>query len=80
MAEGEDAEEEVECWFDIEIEKYGEAGRIMFELYNKDCPKTVSNFAKLCEGKMIGKAGNLHYKRVPFHRIIPVCVFPAPHS
>lgn len=49
------------------------AGRIIFELFNHECPKTCENFKSLCtgelgNGKTTGKP--LHYKGVPFHRVI----------
>ncbi|KAL4468593.1 hypothetical protein ABPG74_005096 [Tetrahymena malaccensis] len=42
------------------------AGKIEFELYAKDVPKTAENFRALCVGY-----NNMTYKNSPFHRIIP---------
>ena len=48
-------------------------GRIVFELFKDDCPKTVENFRCLCtgekgEGRTTFKP--LHYKGTPIHRIV----------
>ncbi|KYQ92604.1 cyclophilin-type peptidylprolyl cis-trans isomerase [Tieghemostelium lacteum] len=59
-------------FFDVDIN--GErAGRITFELFTDDVPKTADNFLKLCTGeKGVGKSGKpLHFKGSKFHRIIP---------
>ena len=60
------------AYFDIEIDNVA-AGRIVFGLYGDVVPKTVANFATLCEGSAgIGNSGKpLHYKGSAFHRIIP---------
>ncbi|CAM9557435.1 unnamed protein product, partial [Choristocarpus tenellus] len=61
------------CFMDISIG--GEpAGRLVFKLFDSDVPLTTENFRCLCtgekgEGRTTGKP--LHYKGVPFHRIIP---------
>eukprot|EP00947_MAST-08B_sp_MAST-8B-sp1_P004293 g4293.t1 len=58
-------------FFDIEIG--GESvGRIVFELFVDQVPKTAENFRALCTGeKGDGKAGKpLHYKGSTFHRVI----------
>lgn len=49
-------------------------GRIVIELRKDVVPKTAENFRGLCTGEYgIGKNGKpLHYKGVPFHKIIRV--------
>jgi len=48
------------------------AGRIVFELYNDECPKTAENFRVLCVGNTKNENGvALTYKGCPFHRVIP---------
>ncbi|XP_052795457.1 peptidyl-prolyl cis-trans isomerase D-like [Mya arenaria] len=58
-------------YFDVEIGG-NPVGRILFELYKKDVPKTVENFRALCTGeKGLGNSGKpLHFKGSIFHRII----------
>lgn len=58
-------------WFDITVGG-GDAGRIVFELYNDHTPKTAENFRALCTGeKGVGNSGKpLHFKDSGFHRII----------
>lgn len=59
-------------FLDVDIDKQ-RVGRIIIGLYGQVVPKTVENFRTLCTGEM-GKAANgkaLHYKGIPFHRIIP---------
>ena len=47
------------------------AGRIIFELFYKDLPKTSLNFKNLWAGYK-DKNGKLWtYKGTPFHRVIP---------
>ncbi|CAG8573381.1 2228_t:CDS:2 [Paraglomus occultum] len=61
----------VRTFFDIDIGGK-RAGRIVFELYTEQVPKTAENFRALCTGeKGVGKLGKpLHYKGSLFHRII----------
>jgi len=49
------------------------AGKIIIELFDKDVPRTCSNFRALCTGeKGVGRHGvPLHFKDSKFHRIIP---------
>eukprot|EP00053_Salpingoeca_punica_P006745 m.63202 g.63202 ORF g.63202 m.63202 type:complete len:243 (+) comp13834_c0_seq2:61-789(+) len=49
------------------------AGRIVVELFDKECPKTAENFRALCTGeKGVGKASGkaLHYKGCKLHRLV----------
>eukprot|EP01132_Coremiostelium_polycephalum_P000990 gene990-1256_t len=59
-------------FFDIAFNN-AKGGRVIFELFSKEVPKTAENFRALCTGeKGIGKMGKpLHYKGSVFHRIIP---------
>ena len=43
-------------------------GRVIFELFTKDLPKTAENFRALCTGE---KGPNLTFKNSIFHRVIP---------
>jgi peptidylprolyl isomerase len=58
-------------FFDISIGG-APAGRITFDLA-ANTPKTSENFRALCTGeKGAGKSGKpLHFKGIPFHRVIP---------
>lgn len=52
-------------YFDITVNDR-EAGRIVFQLFDQDAPKTAENFRALCTGEQgFGYAGSI------FHRIIP---------
>jgi peptidylprolyl isomerase len=63
--------ENIKSFFDISIDDKVR-GRIIFELFAKDCPRTALNFYHLCKGDKSTKEGQLlHYKNTPFHRIIP---------
>ena len=59
-------------YFDITIDNEP-AGRIVFGLFGNTVPKTVKNFATLCDGSAgVGNAGKpLHFQGSNFHRIIP---------
>jgi len=63
-----------QVFFDITIDGKA-AGRLIFELYAKDVPKTAENFRALCTGEKgeckYAKGVPLHYKGSGFHRIIP---------
>lgn len=65
-------EENPKVFFEITIDQEV-AGRIVFELFADDAPKTAENFRALCTGeKGVGEAGvPLHFKGSGFHRIIP---------
>eukprot|EP00591_Stephanopyxis_turris_P002027 CAMPEP_0195524396 /NCGR_PEP_ID=MMETSP0794_2-20130614/24204_1 /TAXON_ID=515487 /ORGANISM="Stephanopyxis turris, Strain CCMP 815" /LENGTH=296 /DNA_ID=CAMNT_0040654607 /DNA_START=54 /DNA_END=944 /DNA_ORIENTATION=+ len=62
------------AYFDISIDGQN-AGRIVMGLYGSVVPKTVKNFAKLCEGSERGGFGGagevLSFEGSMFHRIIP---------
>jgi peptidylprolyl isomerase len=62
----------VKVFFDVSIGG-APAGRLTFELFAADVPRTVENFRALCTGeKGTGRSGKpLHYKGCVFHRIIP---------
>jgi peptidylprolyl isomerase len=47
-------------------------GRMTFELFAKDCPRTALNFYHLCKGDKASSNGQvLSYKNTKFHRVIP---------
>ena len=60
-----------QSYFDISIGEEGEEGyekgRVVFELFTKEVPKTAENFRALCTGE---KGEEYHYKGNKFHRII----------
>eukprot|EP00405_Crypthecodinium_cohnii_P022065 CAMPEP_0206479890 /NCGR_PEP_ID=MMETSP0324_2-20121206/36933_1 /ASSEMBLY_ACC=CAM_ASM_000836 /TAXON_ID=2866 /ORGANISM="Crypthecodinium cohnii, Strain Seligo" /LENGTH=241 /DNA_ID=CAMNT_0053956503 /DNA_START=48 /DNA_END=770 /DNA_ORIENTATION=+ len=57
----------LETFFDIAINRKP-AGRIVFDLFDKDAPKTAENFRALCTGE---KGHGMGYKGTHFHRVIP---------
>ena len=59
-------------FFEIDVDGK-RLGRLEFELFSKDLPKTTKNFYQLCTGESgMGKQGKkLHFKGSHFHRIIP---------
>ena len=61
-------------FLDISIDS-SPVGRIEFELFSKDLPKTCENFRSLCTGEkgftQTQPNTRLHYKNSFFHRIIP---------
>ncbi|KAI9305561.1 putative peptidyl-prolyl cis-trans isomerase H [Cunninghamella echinulata] len=59
-------------FFDIDIDGQ-RIGRIIFELFANEVPKTAENFRALCTGELgLGKISNmpLHYRGSIFHRVI----------
>jgi peptidyl-prolyl isomerase D len=62
---------QVRVYFDVSIGEVAQ-GRIVFELYADDVPKTCENFRALCTGeKGEGSSGKLlHFAGSNFHRII----------
>jgi len=61
----------LKSFFDISIANKIQ-GRITFELFAKDCPKTALNFFHLCKGDKVSKDGKaLSFKNSRFHRVIP---------
>ena len=64
-------QENAQTYFDMTIGTEGEegyeSGRVVFELFNIDVPKTGENFRALCTGE---KGPDFHYKGNCFHRVI----------
>jgi len=60
-----------QVFMDIEVGKgegqEPEKGRVVFELFTEQVPKTAENFRALCTGE---KGSDLHYKGNIFHRVI----------
>jgi len=48
-------------------------GRLLFELYTDECPKTSENFRALCSGEkgMLPSGLMMHYLHTPIHRVVP---------
>ena len=63
--------ENAQVFFDIAIGNEGKTqkkiGRVYFELFTKQVPKTAENFRALCVGD---KEKELHYMGNIFHRVI----------
>jgi peptidylprolyl isomerase len=62
--------ENAQVYFDIEIGNEGDqkiGGRVVFELFTKQVPKTAENFRAICTGE---KGSDFHYKGNIFHRVI----------
>jgi len=63
--------ENAQVFFDFEIGNPDDAdkekGRVVFELFSKQVPKTAENFRAICTGE---KGEGLHYKGNFFHRVI----------
>ena len=58
------------CFMDISIDSQPQ-GRIVYELFYKQLPKTTRNFYELCKGHTDKEGRTLSYKGSPFHRIVP---------
>ncbi|XJO78868.1 hypothetical protein BDV3_003244 [Batrachochytrium dendrobatidis] len=63
------------CFFDIQFGNRPvsvSTGRIVMEMYQDTCPRTVANFISLCQGDQISAVSGkqLHYKGSGFHRVI----------
>lgn len=62
--------ENAQTFFDFEIGNEGDEmikGRVVFELFTKQVPKTAENFRAICTGE---KGDDFHYKGNVFHRVI----------
>jgi cyclophilin family peptidyl-prolyl cis-trans isomerase len=63
--------ENAQTWFDLQIgeddEEDKQTGRVVFELFTKQVPKTADNFRAICTGE---KGDDLTYKNSIFHRVI----------
>jgi uncharacterized protein YozE (UPF0346 family) len=61
--------ENAQTFFDITIGEGEEQqkGRVVFEVFSKQVPKTAENFRSICTGE---KGVPFHYKDQIFHRII----------
>jgi peptidylprolyl isomerase len=72
MQEDRFVRENLKSYFDISIDNKIR-GRIVFELFAKDFPRTALNFYHLCKGDKTNPENNkpLYYKGSKLHRIIP---------
>ncbi|KAI7863135.1 cyclophilin-like domain-containing protein [Spinellus fusiger] len=61
-----------EAWM-IDAPKPLGGGRIVIELFDKECPKTCDNFTALCQGGRVSKSSKkpLHYKSTHMFRLVP---------
>ena len=63
-------QDNAQTFFNIEIGNEGEEkekGRVVFELFTKQVPKTAENFRAICTGE---KGADFSYKNNIFHRVI----------
>ena len=58
------------AFFDIAIANKP-VGRLTFEVFKNDVPKTSDNFLAFCKGYKMNESANISYKDTIFHRIIP---------
>jgi peptidyl-prolyl cis-trans isomerase B (cyclophilin B) len=56
-------------YFDVEMEG-DKAGRIVFQMFDDEAPKTCRNFRHLCGKNIMNNSKRPSYQGVPFHRII----------
>ncbi|KAI9012503.1 cyclophilin-like domain-containing protein [Phycomyces nitens] len=63
---------QTEAWL-VDPPKNLGGGRLVIELFDKECPKTCENFASLCKGGKIGKSSKkpLYYKDTLMFRLAP---------
>lgn len=61
--------ENVQCFMDIQIGEEFEnvKGRVVYEIFSKEVPKTGENFRQLCT---MEKGSDFGYKNSIFHRVI----------
>mmetsp|Transcript_1627 Transcript_1627/g.2324 ORF Transcript_1627/g.2324 Transcript_1627/m.2324 type:complete len:210 (-) Transcript_1627:348-977(-) len=60
----------VVCFLDVGLGDGIVLGRIKFELFVKDCPKTCENFRQFCTGEFLQNQQPTGYKNSTFHRVI----------
>ena len=56
-------------YFDIQIGD-SPAGKIVFQMFDDDVPKTCRNFRHLCGKNILNNSSKPSYQNTPFHRII----------